>query len=266
MTLVQAMLLGLVQGLTEFLPVSSSGHLVLARVLLHIGETPVFFDVLLHISTLLVIIIVFRKRIGAIFAALGRGIVKKTGEGDAEHRRLFFVIVLATAITVVVGFGISKLNMEGRPKIIALLLTVTGIILLLTRFFKGSDDYSTIGVKAGIITGLVQGIGVFPGISRSGISIAGGLASGLSREKAGEFAFLIAIPAILGAFVLELKDVPALERTVGIPALCAGMAAAFAAGLFSLLLLLRAVKKGRLYLFSIYLIPAVILYFILLTV
>lgn len=264
MSFLQALILGLIQGLTEFLPVSSSGHLVLARVLLDVGETPVFFDVLLHISTLLVVVIVFRKRIGDIIAGVARGVVRKTREGDAENIRVFWVILLATALTVAIGLGISKLDMESRPKVVALLLSVTGIILILSRFMKGSGDYSRIGVKTGIITGIVQGLGVFPGISRSGITITGGLVSGLSREKAGEFAFLVSIPAVIGAFVLELKDALSLERSVGIPVLAAGMAAAFIAGLLSLLLLLRMVRKGRLYLFSIYLIPAGILYFMLL--
>lgn len=266
MSFLQALILGLIQGLTEFLPVSSSGHLVLARVLLGMDETPVFFDVLLHISTLLVVIIVFRKRIGDIIAALVRGALRKTKEGDPENIRLFWVIILATALTAALGLGVSKLGMEGRPKVVALLLSVTGIILILSRIMKGTDDYSRIGVKTGIITGIAQGLGVFPGISRSGITITAGLASGLNREKAGEFAFLVAIPAIIGAFVLELKDALVLERSVGVPVLGVGMAAAFIAGLFSLLLLLRMVRKGRLYLFSIYLVPAGILYFILLNV
>lgn len=255
MTALQAVILGALQGITEFLPVSSSGHLVVMKELLRLSGIPPLFDVLLHVSTLFVVIIVFRKKIGAIFGSLFRGIGRKQREGDRENIKVFFLIIVATAVTVILGLALSYLHIEQRPKIVSILFIVTAAILIGTRFVKGNKDYSSIGLKEGLITGFAQGLGVLPGISRAGITISASLYSGLSREKAGEFSFLISIPAVLGAFILTLRDVDTLGSMISGGVLVIGLVTSFVVGLFSILLLLRLVRSGRLYFFAFYLVP-----------
>ena len=128
----------------------------------------------------------------------------------------------------------------------------------------GKKGHGDLAAKEGLITGVAQGLGVFPGISRSGITISASLLAGLSREKAGEFAFLISIPAILGAFILEVKDLGTLGSAVAPGPLAAGFAASFTVGFLAILLLLRLIRRGRLYFFAVYLIPLGVLGFILL--
>jgi undecaprenyl-diphosphatase len=261
---IEAIILGAVQGVTEFLPVSSSGHLVLFKTIFELDAVPILFDVILHVATLLVVLLVFRRKIGAIIGSLGRIIARAPREGDRENGRLFLVILTATAATAVVGYAVSLLEMEGRPKIVSILFIVTGLILIGAHFLGGKKGYGDLGAKEGLITGVAQGVGVFPGISRSGITISASLLSGLSREKAGEFAFLISIPAILGAFILEVKDLGALGMAVAPGPLVTGFAVSFAVGLLSLLLLLRLIRRGKLFYFAVYLIPLGVAGFVLL--
>ena len=255
MTILEAVILGALQGVTEFLPVSSSGHLVVMKHLMQLSEIPPLFDVLLHISTLIVVCIVFRKKIGAIAAALYRGIAKRKVEGDRENIKLFFIIVVATVLTVILGYAISFFHVEKSPKIVSLLFIATACALIGTRFVKGQRGYAEIGVKDGLFVGFAQGLGVFPGISRSGITISASLYGGLSREKAGEFSFLISIPAIIGAFLLTLRDAETLGAMVSTGVLAVGIVTSFLVGFLSLLLLLRLVRSGRLYFFAFYLVP-----------
>ena len=145
--------------------------------------------------------------------------------------------------------------MENYLFVIYLLFILTGFILIGSKFWGGNIDYSSLGLKQGVITGLSQGLGVLPGISRSGITISAALLSGMSREKAGEYSFLISLPAILGAFILEFKDAEGLMDMVDPLVIGTGMLSAFIVGLFSLKILLKLIKKGNLYFFSLYLIP-----------
>lgn len=263
MTTVQALILGIVQGVSEFLPISSSGHLVLLREIMGIEGVPILFDVLLHVATLLVVIIVFRRRIGRILAAIGRGVSRRPTEEDGKNLRVLLGIVVATVATVIVGLGVSALSIQERPDIVSALLIVTAAVLVFAYYFgrrRGAGrEYGALRLSDGLVTGFAQGLGVFPGISRSGITISGALIAGLSREKAGEFAFLVSIPAILGALVLTLRDAESLSAAVPLPALILGVVAAFVVGLVSLLLLLRMIKRGRLHLFAFYLVPAGVL-------
>jgi undecaprenyl-diphosphatase len=255
MSLFQSILLGLLQGVTEFLPVSSSGHLVVARRFMGLGDIPVLFDVLMHLPTLLAVVVVFRKRIGGLVVSVFRGIAGKADEPDKVHLRLLGVLVLATAATAVVGLLAARLMGEaGLPtRLVGVLFLVTAAVLLASRLARGAKEYRDIGVREALITGLAQGLGVLPGVSRSGITLSASLLTGIKREEAGEYAFLLAIPAILGALVLKIDE----AGTLGVSAvtLAAGLVASFAAGLLALLLLLRVVRRGRMHLFSLYLIP-----------
>lgn len=265
MTVVQSLLLGVLQGVAEFLPISSSGHLVLLRRLMDLQQVPLLYDVLLHISTLIVVLIVFRKVIGSIFSSLWRALKAATVQEDRENLRLTLYILLATAVTGAVGFLLSRFEdtLFHKPRLVSLLFLVTAVFLLSTLIRREQRDYLQIGFLGAALVGLAQGIGVLPGISRAGITIAVALLLGLDRQRAGEFSFLIAIPAILGALVLQLREAGTLLQTVDPLALGIGFAASFVVGLVSLLLLLSVVRKGRLALFAVYLVPLGVLSLIL---
>ncbi|MCK5202023.1 MAG: undecaprenyl-diphosphate phosphatase [Spirochaetales bacterium] len=253
MTFIQSVLLGALQGVTEFLPVSSSGHLAVVESFMSLQEVPVLFDILLHISTLLVVVIVFKSRIwGIIISLFKRG---NTSEEDKTNRKLFLMIMLSTVFTGLIGLGLNGLDVEQYLFLIYIFFIITGFILIGSKFWGGNIDYSSIGIKHSVITGISQGLGVLPGISRSGITISAALLSGMKREKAGEYSFLISMPAILGAFILEFKDAEGLLDMVDPVVIAGGMLSAFIVGLLSLRLLIKLIKKGNLYFFSIYLIP-----------
>lgn len=251
----QAITFGALQGLSEFLPISSSGHLVLLKNLFGLENVPRLFDVLLHGATLLVIFFVFRRRIGELLSVLGRFMLRRSAPGDAPGIRIIGVLLLATVFTGVLGMLIKDLGIEAYPKAVSALFLVTAAVLILTRRFDGRSDEELPGVKEAAIIGIAQGIGVLPGISRSGITISAALFAGMNRKEAGEFSFLLAIPAIMGALVLSLKDARELTLMVSPGVLLSGLAAATLVGYISLRLLLRMIRGGRLYLFALYLIP-----------
>lgn len=256
MSILQSVLLGLLQGITEFLPVSSSGHLVLARALMNLDEIPVLFDVILHMATLVVVIWVFRRRVGGILTALYRFVIRRSTDQDKPMLVLALQLAGASVITAVIGLGISSLEIRDEPGIVSILLIITAAFLLLSLRGGGGRSIENIGWGRALLMGTAQGFGVFPGISRSGITIGTGLFAGLDRKAAGEFSFLLSIPAIGGAFLLSLKDAAELSDTVPPLALVFGFIAALAAGYASLKLLLWLIADGRLWIFAIYLIPA----------
>ncbi|HUW70955.1 MAG TPA: undecaprenyl-diphosphate phosphatase [bacterium] len=256
MNVLQALVLGLFQGVAEFLPISSSGHLLVFQGLMGLSNVPALFDVMLHLATLVSILVVFRKRVGGIIVSTFRWMARKSDDSDADNLAIIPPAALATVITAVLGVMIDKIDLSGSPKIVAGLLLVTAAILLASAFWKGTQGYRQMRWAHGLIIGIAQGLGVFPGISRSGITISAGGASGLNRETAGEFSFLIAIPAILGAFVLKLKDMGQLSGTIQPLPLAVATATAFGAGIISLLILMPIVRKGKLAWFAAYLIPA----------
>ncbi|MDC7126796.1 MAG: undecaprenyl-diphosphate phosphatase [Spirochaetales bacterium] len=265
MTLLQSIFLGALQGVSEFLPISSSGHLVVFRNFMDLGDVPILFDILLHAATLLVVIIVFRKIIGAMIVSLCRFIVRKADEDDKKNMRLILIIIIASAVTAALGLVIESINVASKPKIVSLLFIVTAVVLLLTKLIKNENEgYTNLTVRTAIITGFAQGFAVLPGISRSGMTVAASLFSGIGKDKVGEYSLVLSIPAILGAIVLELKDLGQLENAVAPSCMIAGMVTAFIVGLFAVLFLLNLIKKNRLHWFSFYLIPFGIISFIIL--
>lgn len=274
MTAFKALLLGLIQGIAEFLPISSSGHLELSKNLLGLSEVPILFDVILHIATLFAVVVVLRKRIASIIVALwnflfvkkeksAKGLTKTQKKKDEEQREnLAFVIpiLIATVVTAVLGFSIQKFLLEkfawmNGTKAVAVNLLITAGILGLTALMRtGTRGPREIGKGRAAFIGLAQGIGVFSGISRSGITISAGLFAGLNRETAGEMAFLLSIPAILGAFILTVKDAASMMVSVSYGQLVLAFLAAFFSGMASLKILLRIIKSGKLYWFAPYLV------------
>ena len=266
MSTVQSLLLGALQGVAEFLPISSSGHLVLLRNVMNLGDIPLLYDVLLHVSTLIVVIIVFRKKILSILSSIWRNLRRASAPEDRENLNLTLYILVATVVTGGVGLVLSGFEeiFFRQPRLVSLLFLITALILISTLLGRGRRDYLQMGIFGALVVGLAQGIGVLPGISRAGITISVALLWGLDRQRAGEFSFLIVIPAILGALLLQLREAGSLFEVVDPAALVAGFAASLVVGLISLLLLLTVIRKGRLALFSIYLVPLAVATFILL--
>ncbi len=256
MTILQAILLGALQGLAEFLPVSSSGHLAIVQHFMDLGEVPLLFDILLHVATLCSVCLVFRTRIADLFWTLWRLLTGKSRPEDASDRTMILALLAGTAVTAVVGFALRD-AVESLPLFwVSASLAVTGILLVVSGRFRPRVVKPVPGVLAGLAVGLAQGIGVIPGISRSGITVSAALFAGVDRKAAGEFSFLLSIPVILGAFILELKSADTLSGVVSAAPLVVGMLTAFAVGFLSLRFLLALINKGKLGWFAAYLVPA----------
>jgi len=255
MTIVEAIAMGALQGVTEFLPVSSSGHLLLMKTILGATEIPVLFDVILHVATLTAVIFVFRRRVGALLGASFRFVRRTVRPEDRPNLRLIPILIAATAITAVLGIAIDSIDRFRNPLLVSVLFLVTAGLLIATYWARGGRRIEFLGYRDAIVLGIAQGFGVLPGISRSGITIATGLFSGMDRETAGEFSFLLSIPAILGALVLTLRDLGELGRQMSAVTVIAGFISAVVVGFLALRFLLRIVRGGKLFLFAVYLVP-----------
>ncbi len=245
--LFQVIILGIVQGLTEFFPISSSAHLVILQHLFGIKRDVILLDVVLHAGTLLAIIFVFWKEILTIIKEIPF-LFKKEGM-EREGSRLFYLILAGTIPTLLMG-ALYKKEIESAflsPKLAGSLLLFTASILFLTKFTR---EKSEIKIVHAIIIGVFQGLALLPGISRSGATIASALALGWKREYAFKFSFLLSIPAVVGANILELLDLK--MRIINQWNLLAGFISSFVLGYLSLNILSPIVRKGKFHLFSIY--------------
>jgi len=259
----EAIILGIIQGLTEFLPVSSSGHLVLFQQLFGLKEAELFFDVCVHLGTLLAVMVVFRQEIKNIILALMR-LISSTGSKKTilqkieldPDLKMALLIVIGSIPTAVLGFlfrGIAD-RLFASVFIVGLMLMVTGLLLWLTRWAAtrveqpGADRLTP---KNAFIIGVVQGLAIIPGISRSGSTISIALLLGIRREMAARYSFLLSIPAIIGAGLLSFKEgLSQTDQAIQISLL--GAVAAALVGYGALKSLLHVVKKGRLHLFAPY--------------
>lgn len=268
MTILQSIFLGILQGVAEFLPISSSGHLTLAQKLFNLDNIPLIFDVMLHLATLLAVVLVFRKKIATLLISLWRFITRKNTKEDQYALSMILAIIVATIVTGTMGIVLSKIIPDMPIKVVFCGFIVTALLLIFSSYVSKKSEKNNnisiektdkISIKQGLFVGFAQGIGVLPGISRSGSTIAASLFSGISRDTAGDFSFILSIPAILGAFILEAKDLGNLTATVAPFPLIIGCLSAFLSGWLSLKLLLKLIKKGNLQYFAFYLIPLAIL-------
>lgn len=260
MTYSESILLGTVQGLTELIPVSSSGHLVIAQSLMPGFHQPgVLFDVVLHLGTLLSVLVFFRKDIIDILLAL---IPKKwydfskigNNELLLQKRRAAFLIIAATALTGSIGilFKDRIHALFQSVEITASMLLITGLLLLLSDKVKDANrQEKDMTFMDGIVLGLVQGVALIPGISRSGATITFGIFRKLDRETAAKFSFLLSIPAILGATILESRYALSISDQDIIVYGC-GFLIAAVTGFVSLKLLFWVLKNMKLSIFAYY--------------
>ena len=236
MSFLLAIFLGVVQGLTEFLPVSSSGHLVLVQEVFGISEPPIFFMTMVHLGTLLAVLLFFGRELIRV-ARVGR-VVKK--------------IAIGTLPVAVVGLVVQPFVKEifGSLLVVGVGYFITAGLLFWTKSFSaGQKKLTELTLRQTLLIGGFQAIAIFPGISRSGATIVEGLSQKLSREEAFKFSFYLSIPAVIGANILQLKDLSSVDF---LPQSLLGMMAAFVVGYFSLKLLQKVLTAGKLYYFSGY--------------
>ena len=206
---IQIVILAIVQGIAEFLPISSSGHLVILSELFGMGEGTTELNIILHFGTLLAIVLFYRKRIIALLSA---------------DQRVIPLLIVGTIPIVIVGLTVKKVFpwVTEYPLLAGFMLPITGLMLLmLPKIKEGEDEYQDITYKTALLIGCAQAFAILPGISRSGSTIVAGSWLGLKRQSATTFSFLLVIPAILGATVLEVKDMiekdPTAETLRGQP-------------------------------------------------
>jgi undecaprenyl-diphosphatase len=252
--IVKVILLGIIQGLTEFLPVSSSGHLVLAAEFLNYHDEGVAFEVFVHLGTLFSVLVVFRKKIINMIIAPYQVWIKQSENPEyREAANWVIYIIVGTIPAALIGL-IFKDQIEAifsSVLLVILMLFVTGTLMISARYIKSMDI--KLNINRSFLIGIAQAFAILPGISRSGSTIVTGMFLGVDRSKAAEFSFLLSIPAILGATVIKTKDL--IESSITAEEmilLLLGTITAFISGYFAIIWLLDIVKKGKLEWFGFY--------------
>ncbi len=244
MSYLDALFLGCLQGLTEFLPVSSSGHLVLAQALLGVKQPGVAFEVALHFGSWLAVVAYFHRTVWRMI----RSLFDRSMKAD---RAMVGLLLLGSVPAGLVGLTLKD-TIEGAfasPVLTAIFLIVTGLLLLSSRFMiKGN---SNVKVVSAVMMGIGQALAVLPGISRSGSTIVFGMASQVEPAKAAEFSFLLSLPAIGGAMLLNAREFASLDAVTAGPYL-AGMAASFVLSVLAVFTVLAVIRKGRFSWFAYY--------------
>ncbi len=257
MTIIEAVILGIVQGLTEFLPVSSSGHLVLGKAILGIEIENITFEVFVHMGSLLAVFTLFWKD----FVVLLKGVrsiflFKFGGRANSEDEqgfKLLLLLIIGTLPAAVIGYLFKDSFEEAfhHPEFACVALIVTGLILTASKMAGSKGEQ--ISKFQSLLIGVAQIAAIFPGISRSGTTISTAMLMGVERNQAARFSFLLVIPLILGASILQVLNLvetpPASEE---IMTLIAGTIAAYVSGLFAIKWLLAVVKEGTFSRFSYY--------------
>ncbi len=252
MGLLEALILGIIQGLTEFLPVSSSGHIELGKEILNVHvKDPLLFSIVVHGATALSTVVIFRKDILSILKEL---LAFKWNEGTQYTAKIALSMIPVGLVGVLLEKEIESF-FEGKILLVGCMLLLTGILLFLTT--KAKEKSGEVNFKNAGIIGIAQAIAILPGISRSGSTIATSLLLGVNREKAARFSFLMVLPPILGAVGLKVKDYMELDQlqaaeSTNTLALTVGFIAAFISGLIACKWMLQIVKKAKLQHFAYY--------------
>jgi undecaprenyl-diphosphatase len=254
MDIIQAIILGLVQGVSEFVPISSSGHLVLVPWLLGWPQPGLVFDTVVHWGTLVAVLVYFWRDFVALVRAWGRSLVSRNlSEPEA---RIAWLIIVGTIPAALMGYLWEDFfeSLFAAPTWAAGLLLVTGLVLALSeRLGKRRKEAHQLTFLDSIIIGIAQGCAIAPGISRSGATMAAGIFRGLKRAAAARYSFLLATPIIFGAGLLKLLDLFEMENaTAHLPPLILGFLAAAISGYVCIRSLLSYLQQGKLYAFAIY--------------
>lgn len=260
MTLLEAAFLGLVQGLTEFLPISSSGHLVLFERLLGVKSPGLTFEITVHAGTMLAVIWVYADDLRRMAVALGAGLAGAGRGGRALVRdpdaRLALLVLAATVPTGLIGLSFKPVfeSLFDSLTAVAFFWLLTGILLWIAgrAGTARGREAGELTLADALFVGVMQGVAIAPGLSRSGTTIAAGLLRGLAPGAAARFSFLLSLPAVAGATLLDIKDIAVGGSPVPLPALAAGAAVAAVTGVFAIRFLLRVLAEGRLRAFAYY--------------
>ena len=272
MQTLQAIITGAIQGLSEFLPISSSAHIVFSNTLYSLitghnistvaSEEEIFFDIMVHLATLFAVIIYFFKNLKLIIKDSFQAILNKK---QNENSKILCCILLTTLITCIMGLilqsSVEKLIVN--PKIICILLSITGILLLLSeKFYKGNKE---INFKNSVLIGIAQGLAIFPGFSRSGFTIAAALFQGVKRIDAARFSFLMSIPIIaLASLIYPILELDISEiATFNHKAIILGFITSFIVGYLCIKYFMQLLKKITLRFFGCYCLVAAVLMFVL---
>ena len=262
MTFPLAIILGVVQGVAEFLPISSSGHLSLLHYFFGMENNDNLFNILLHFATLIAVCVAYRRDIGEMilefFRAIGDMVRGRTTKGNPpEARRMILLIILGTLPLFLVVLVKDRVEALGNnPTFVSCALLVTGFILFFSdRMAKGHKTVRTATVKDVLLVGVAQAIATIPGISRSGSTISAGMALGFDRKFAVRYSFLMSLPAVLGATLLEVVDVASAQTVISpevVPMYAVGMVLAGVVGFFSIKLVNLLASKGKFGAFAYY--------------
>lgn len=261
MSSIHALILGIVQGITEFLPVSSTAQIIIAGRLLGLGEEfrsahGLSLEIFLHFPSVLAVMIYFYKDLINVVKGFFYYVSKRT----KEHRGDFYLgvyIIIATIITAAIGFLVKDFveDYMTTSAVMAITLTITGVFLIIIERFKkyGVRDKEDMRYKDSVIVGLAQALAVIPGLSRSGTTLIAGLWSGLSRDMAVRYSFLMSIPVILGVSLVEMISIgDNMLSDIGLSALIVGFISSFVFSIIGIVWLINFLKKGRLIYFSLY--------------
>ena len=247
----EALVLGIIQGVTEWLPVSSSGHLVIAEELLGLpAKENLLFDLVLHLGTLLAVCAYFRKELGRIIASLLTPKAKRDAQREVL-RTLAFLLLIGTVPAAIVGVLLTNLIEDIFDlTLVGFALIANAVFLFVAERLGSKGTRRNAKLLDAIVIGSFQAIAILPGISRSGSTIGSGMLRGLEREIAATFAFLLSVPILLGAFFYGIVTLDSYDLNLTMAAI--GFVGAFLIGLASIEYLLKAVRSNKLWLFSIY--------------
>ncbi|NLW70955.1 MAG: undecaprenyl-diphosphate phosphatase [Eubacteriaceae bacterium] len=261
MSIFEAFILGLIQGVTEFLPVSSSGHLVITENVFQIKESNLAFAVLLHVATFFAIVAAYRQTVFMMIKEFGLMVwdlarLKGARLKENKYRRYIVYIIIGCIPAGVAGILLEDLfdKIFGSLPIVACTLILTGFVLLLAEKISGSNSgkLENLGWGKSLLVGLFQMCAIMPGLSRSGTTMTGGLVAGLKKEEALEFSFLLALPTIAGSAILKVGDIFETIGTISPLPVIVGFLTALIFGYLSIVLFKAIVKKGSLLSFSVY--------------
>ncbi|WP_202077390.1 undecaprenyl-diphosphatase UppP [Caldalkalibacillus salinus] len=256
MSLIEALILGIVQGITEFLPISSTAHIVITSIVLDLEFEGLAFEIFLHLASVLAVIMYFRKDLMTVIKGFFGYFKDKSTENTIQFRFAIYLIV-ATIITGVLGIVLKDVIDESMktPPFIAGSLTITGLFLIfIERFHQiGNKDEESMTWLDTIIVAIGQTLAVLPGISRSGATLVAALWTGLTRETAVRFSFLLSIPVILGSTVLMFKDLSMdMVHSVGVTPLVISFIASFLFSIIGIMWLIDFLQKSKLVYFAVY--------------
>ena len=243
--------IGLVQGISEVLPISSSGHLILVQHMLNIGEDGLAFEIFLHLASLIAVVVFLRKRIWELLKGFCLFVFKKRKENKKEFMYCIY-LVISTLPAVVAAIFLKKYIETSSILLVGILLLINATMLLVLTRFKGNKKIEDMKWHNALTIGLFQCAGMFPGISRSGSCLSGAFVNKLDKEEAADYAFLLFIPAVLGAVVLDIGSIGSLFVSSDIWYFLASFVVTLIATFLSFKLLLTVIRKGKLSYFSYY--------------